>query len=210
VQTRGRLRYPADWGSWSREEHIDFRRQRTDMADILEDAAGVVGFGRCLQLLLEPLHALSAGVAQGQPFDWRTAEAALFCVRSVARHCADPRDTQLLDLLRALPQLPATETQLLYTACHVIAQYSPWLAAGGGGGFCHGLAFARARWRWRELLLTRAHLASARPALCCFLCRSAQRAAEPEMLQHLNTHDGVRFLCLSINTPPVPCPALSP
>ncbi|KAG1678979.1 hypothetical protein FOA52_013042 [Chlamydomonas sp. UWO 241] len=129
VQTRGRLRYPSNWGSWSREEHMDFRRQRMDMADTLEDAAGVVGFGRCLQLLLQPLHALSAGVAQGQPFDWRSAEAVLFCVRSVAKHCTDTCDTQLRDLLRALPQLPATETQLLYTVCHVIAQYSPWLGA---------------------------------------------------------------------------------
>jgi transportin-3 len=51
------------------------------MADTLEDAAGVAGFSRCLALLLEPLHSMSAEVAAGQPFDWRAAEAALFCVR---------------------------------------------------------------------------------------------------------------------------------
>ena len=25
---RGRLRYPESWSSWSKEEHIDFKRQR--------------------------------------------------------------------------------------------------------------------------------------------------------------------------------------
>ena len=51
------------------------------MADTLEDAASMLGFSGCLTILLEPLHALSAAVAAGSPFDWRAAEAALFCVR---------------------------------------------------------------------------------------------------------------------------------
>ena len=54
---------------------------RVDIADTIEDAASVIGFGGCLQLLLEPLHKLSADVAAGLPFDWRSAEAALYCVR---------------------------------------------------------------------------------------------------------------------------------
>eukprot|EP00955_Chlamydomonas_euryale_P000608 6752-Chlamydomonas_euryale.AAC.1 len=113
---------------------MDFRRQRADLADMLEDAAGVVGFGRTLALLLEPLHRLSADVAAGQPFDWRAAEAALFCVRSVAYHAPHGPEQQLLGLLRALPGLPPGEPQLRYTACHVVSQYAPWLAAAAAAG----------------------------------------------------------------------------
>lgn len=47
--------------------------------------AGVLGGERTLQLLTEPLAAVSAQVAQGAAFDWRTAEAALYCVRAVHR-----------------------------------------------------------------------------------------------------------------------------
>jgi len=125
---RGRVRYPEAWGSWSKEAHHEFKRQRHDIADTLDDAAGVVGFGRCLQLLLEPLHQLSAAVSAGAPFDWRSAEAALFCVRSVSRHATEPGDASMLAVLRALPDLPAREGQLQQTVCYVVGQYSNWLS----------------------------------------------------------------------------------
>ncbi len=48
----------------------------------------MLGFGRCLSLLVEPLAALSRQQQQGangaagtQGYDWRTAEAALFCIK---------------------------------------------------------------------------------------------------------------------------------
>jgi transportin-3 len=49
----------------------------------------VLGGERTLQLLTEPLAAVSAQVASGGAFDWRTTEAALYCVRSVARCAAE-------------------------------------------------------------------------------------------------------------------------
>ena len=45
----------------------------------------MIGFGGCLRLLVEPLQRLSADVASGKPFDWRAAEAALYCVRWAVR-----------------------------------------------------------------------------------------------------------------------------
>lgn len=46
-------------------------------------AAGVLGGERTLQLLTEPLAAMSNGSSAA--FDSRTAEAALYCVRAVHR-----------------------------------------------------------------------------------------------------------------------------
>jgi hypothetical protein len=72
------------------------------VGDTLEDAAAVLGFSRCMTLLVEPLAALSmqqqagmdaasssetggasaaGGAAGGRGYDWRTAEAALFCIK---------------------------------------------------------------------------------------------------------------------------------
>ncbi len=46
----------------------------------------MLGSERTLQLLTEPLAAVSAQVASGGAFDWPTAEAALYCVRAVHRY----------------------------------------------------------------------------------------------------------------------------
>ena len=45
------------------------------------DGPGVLGSEQTLQLLTEPL----AGLDGRASFDWRTAEAALYCVRAVHR-----------------------------------------------------------------------------------------------------------------------------
>jgi transportin-3 len=45
----------------------------------------VLGGERTLQLLTEPLAAVGAQVASGGAFDWATAEAALYCVRTTHR-----------------------------------------------------------------------------------------------------------------------------
>lgn len=57
-----------------------------DVADTLEDATAVLGYERTLSLLLEPLAAAVSRAGQGQAvadnsFDWRTAEAALYCIK---------------------------------------------------------------------------------------------------------------------------------
>ena len=57
------------------------------VGDTLDDSSAVLGFGRCLSLLVEPLAALGradgggGGGGGGSSYDWRTAEAALFCIK---------------------------------------------------------------------------------------------------------------------------------
>ncbi|GAX77385.1 hypothetical protein CEUSTIGMA_g4831.t1 [Chlamydomonas eustigma] len=125
---RGKVRYPEQWSAWSKEQHADFKRQRLDISDVIEDAVGVLGFSLCLDLLLEPLKSVSADMAGGKPFDWRAAEAALYCIRAISNFAVTPAaGSPLLSLLEALPGLPSQEPQLQYTVCQVVAQYAPWL-----------------------------------------------------------------------------------
>ena len=118
---------------WRSDDRADFRRSRAAAADALEDAATVLGGRRTLELLASPLAEVAAAVAGGKatPGCWRTAEAALFCVRAVARAVATsesrkdngngsngysssasssssipPRDPLLSSLLSSLPSLP--------------------------------------------------------------------------------------------------------
>ena len=87
------VRCRASWPSaravsrWRADDRADFRRARAAAADALEDAATVLGGRRTLELLSAPLAEVAAAVAGGRagPECWRTAEAALFCVRAVSR-----------------------------------------------------------------------------------------------------------------------------
>lgn len=56
------------------------------------DLAGVLGGDATLSLLLEPLNK----VGQGDDFDWRTAEASLFCIR-----CEPPSEGTACKLKKA-------------------------------------------------------------------------------------------------------------
>ena len=80
-----------------------------------------------LQLLVEPLLELSKQVTSGAQFDWRTAEAALYCVRAVHRCAPLPGDALMSSLFASLPMLPAVP-QLQYTVALTIGAYSDWLA----------------------------------------------------------------------------------
>ena len=97
------------------------------VADTLLDAAKVVGAEVCLELLVKPLEKLSQEVATGKAFEWRDAEAALYCIRSVSNSAPQPSNTLLAGLLAMLPTLPR-HSQLLYTSCLTVSHYADWLS----------------------------------------------------------------------------------
>ncbi|KAG2500508.1 hypothetical protein HYH03_001285 [Edaphochlamys debaryana] len=145
---RGRVREPEVYSSWSKDEKHDFRAAREEVGDTLEDSAAVLGFGRCLALLVEPLAALGRPPAEGQAqaqgqagssYDWRTAEAALFCIKSIYRHASTPGDVNLQQLLEALPGLPRTCAELQATVCSTVARYARWLERSMQAGYCQPL-----------------------------------------------------------------------
>jgi hypothetical protein len=80
-----RVKYPVNFEDWSKSQKADFRRARYAVADTLSVAAQLVGAETCLDLLVKPLATLSEQVAAGQAFEWRAAEAALYCIRSVCK-----------------------------------------------------------------------------------------------------------------------------
>lgn len=73
-----------------------------------------------------PTHPLLQ-VTSGGNFDWRTAEAALYCVRAVHRCAPLPGDALMMSLFSSLPMLPAVP-QLQYTVALTVGAYSDWLA----------------------------------------------------------------------------------
>ncbi|GIL53844.1 hypothetical protein Vafri_9477 [Volvox africanus] len=161
---RGRVRENESYATLSKDEKHEFRSSRDEVGDTLDDAAAVLGFGRCLSLLVEPLAALGAppppppsppppqqgraaangggnpsGDASGRGYDWRTAEAALFCIKSIHRHAISPGDASLQQLLEVLPGLPREFPQLQATVCSTIARYAKWLERSMQAGYCRPL-----------------------------------------------------------------------
>jgi len=129
----GRVRYPAGHETMHREERAEFKRARYAVADTLEDAAMVVGGARILELMVEPLQAMSQALSAGSgSFDWRTVESALYCIRAVHKYVqvgAHPVMTQIMAMLPSLPSLPGCSPQLLYTAALMVGAYADWLVS---------------------------------------------------------------------------------
>ncbi|KAG2426913.1 hypothetical protein HXX76_012699 [Chlamydomonas incerta] len=141
---RGRVREPEGYSSWSKDEKHEFRTARDEVGDTLDDSSAVLGFGRCLSLLVEPLAALGRADGGGgsSSYDWRTAEAALFCIKSIHRHATTPGDPALQQLLEALAGgggLPREQPMLQATVCSTVGRYARWLERSMQAGYCQPL-----------------------------------------------------------------------
>jgi transportin-3 len=172
---RGRVRYPDDFDSWRRDARADFRRGRVAVGDVLVDAAAALGGGATLALLAAPLMELSAAAARGGTFDWRSAEAALYCIRAVHRAAPPPGEPLLAALFAALPTLPRAPAALQYTAALTVGAYADWLGAtarGLPGG--EGPALLS---RLLEMLAAALSAADSAPAAALSLRRLAEGAA---------------------------------
>ncbi|CAG9460545.1 unnamed protein product [Pedinophyceae sp. YPF-701] len=126
---QGRVKYPPEYEAWTRQERHEFKRARYAVADTLEDAANVIGGTRIMGILVGPLQGLAAAVQAGQAFDWVTAEAALYCIRSVYRVGTQSGPELLGELFgTVLPALPG-HPRLQYTVCLTCQAYADWLAS---------------------------------------------------------------------------------
>lgn len=121
----GRLRYPDGFEHWHREERQDFKKMRYAVADTLIEAAAVVGGAHALQIIAAPLQQLIVDAGANPNFDWRSIEAALYCVRSISKEPPPSDDPLLANLLSSLADLP-DHPQLLYTAALTASAYSEW------------------------------------------------------------------------------------
>ena len=80
------------------DERREFKRQRYNIQDTLTEAASVIGSREMLQLLIQPLQAVAADTHVGKELDWRTAEAALFCIKGIASDPVPHRDPTLIQV----------------------------------------------------------------------------------------------------------------
>lgn len=133
-----RVKYPLDYDTMTEKEKRELKDGRYKVADTLEDCANVLLGERSISILVQPLRDLSAAVAQGQQFDWRTAEAALYCVRSIHIQGQRAPVEQLVELFSVLPQMPKVP-KLQYTVALTCQAYADWVASPQASSACPGL-----------------------------------------------------------------------
>ncbi|KAG8488218.1 hypothetical protein CXB51_018605 [Gossypium anomalum] len=101
------------------------------VADVLTDAASVLGGDTTLQILyMKLVEAVSS--CRNEQSEWRPAEAALFCIRAISNYVSVVEANvmpQVMDLLSKLPHQP----QLLQTVCLIVGAYSKWLDTAPSG-----------------------------------------------------------------------------
>ncbi|XP_021761729.1 transportin MOS14-like [Chenopodium quinoa] len=127
-----RVQYPDDYMELSREDLKDFKQTRYAVADVLVDAALVLGGDTVLKILYMKLVQAATSCVNDQSSEWRPAEAALYCIRAVADYVPSVEAEVMPQVMSLLPKLPQ-HPQLLQTVCLTIGAYSKWLDASSNG-----------------------------------------------------------------------------
>ena len=125
-------RMPANYSDMSNSSKRNFKQERSVCVDVLRDAASVLGSTRSLAILIQPLHELN----NAPTFEWRTAELALYCIRSIRSTKGMSSEAQLDTLLAMLPSLPREYRYLQYSAALVLSCYTDVLAQRIAAGRC--------------------------------------------------------------------------
>ncbi|KAL3676845.1 hypothetical protein R1sor_026793 [Riccia sorocarpa] len=123
-----RVKYPKGFEAWRKDELQDFKETRYAVADMLLDAANVLGGEATLRLLSQPLLQMAASLPNGGSWEWESLEASLYCIRAIAKTVPLSENVILPQIMTLLPQLPP-QPQLLYTSSLTIAALADWLGA---------------------------------------------------------------------------------
>ncbi|OIW00111.1 hypothetical protein TanjilG_29101 [Lupinus angustifolius] len=121
-----RVQYPEDYQDLSYEDLKEFKHTKYAVADVLTDAASVLGGDATLKILYMKLLEAVSGHASNEQKEWRPAEAALFCIRAISHYVSVVEAEVMPQIMALLPKLPH-QPQLLQTVCLTIGAYSKWL-----------------------------------------------------------------------------------
>lgn len=127
-----KVEYPRDYSDLSREDQKDFKQTRYAVADVLVDAALVLGGDATLRILYMKLIEAVSSHGNGENFDWRPAEAALYSIRAISDYVSVVEGEIMPQVISLLPKLPH-QPQLLQTVCSIIGAYSKWLDSSPSG-----------------------------------------------------------------------------
>ncbi|KAJ4851378.1 Transportin mos14 [Turnera subulata] len=126
-----RVQYPQDHQNLSIEDLKEFKQTRYAVADVLIDAASVLGGDATLKILYMKLAEAKSCWGNGHS-EWRPAEAALFCIRAISNYVSEVEAEVMPKIMSLLLELPH-HAQLLQTVCLTIGAYSRWLNASSDG-----------------------------------------------------------------------------
>ncbi|KAL9688454.1 hypothetical protein QQ045_032875 [Rhodiola kirilowii] len=127
-----RIQYPQDYQELTHEDLKDFKHTRYAVADVLADAASVLGGESTLRILFTKLVEAISARGNGVESEWRPVEAALYGIRAITIYVPASEAEIMPQIMALLPKLPR-EPQLLQTVCLTIGAYSKWLDASSSG-----------------------------------------------------------------------------
>ncbi|KAF3437138.1 hypothetical protein FNV43_RR19891 [Rhamnella rubrinervis] len=127
-----RVQYPQDFQVLSYEDLKEFKHTRYAVADVLIDAASVLGGDSTLKILYTKLFEAIGRYQNDEHSEWRLAEAALFCIRAISNYVSTVEAEVMPQVMTLLPKL-TQHPQLLQTVCLTIGAYSKWLDSAPSG-----------------------------------------------------------------------------
>ncbi|KAE8676080.1 ARM repeat superfamily protein isoform 2 [Hibiscus syriacus] len=126
-----RVQYPQAYQDLSYEDLKEFKHSRYVVADVLTDAASVLGGDAMLQILYVKLLEVVSCCGNEQS-EWHPTEAALFCIRAISSYVSVVEINVMPQVIDLFPKLPH-QPQLLQTVCLIIGAFSKWLDVAPSG-----------------------------------------------------------------------------
>ncbi len=127
------LQYPKDIDSLFQDKIDDINRVRFSVSDTIGDCCRLLGSNAVLQKIGESLHVeiqrLSSIPQDQQLLHWQGIESCLLALESISRYIPSDESRILPDVMKMIPELPATVVFLRRTANRVVGGYAPWLIA---------------------------------------------------------------------------------
>lgn len=121
-----RVRYPENPQNLSKEDLREFKQTRYAVADVLNDAASILGGEVTLKILYMKLVEGASLCRSDETGKWCLVEADLYCIRAISDYVSTVETEAMPQVMSLLPELPP-QPQLLQTVCLTIGAYSKWL-----------------------------------------------------------------------------------
>lgn len=121
------VKEPDDFESWRPDQKSEFKFGCESVAETLRAAGMILGGDTIISLLASPLQEIAVAIERGESYDWRNAEAIMYCIRWMADCSPSATNTTFASILNLALLLDVPDS-MAHTSTMVIGSYADWIA----------------------------------------------------------------------------------
>mmetsp|Transcript_10560 Transcript_10560/g.64920 ORF Transcript_10560/g.64920 Transcript_10560/m.64920 type:complete len:614 (+) Transcript_10560:1162-3003(+) len=118
---------PEDFETWRPDQKSEFKFGCESVAETLHAAGLILGGDTIISLLASPLQEVASAVERGVAFEWRNAQAIMYCIQWMS-NCPPSATNATFASILNLALLLDKPNSMAYTSTMLIASYADWVS----------------------------------------------------------------------------------